>query len=173
MKKPQNTFLLALGGLSGSGKTATAHQVAQALHARDGTDIAVIEPDPIRKELLGVSPTTRLGDDAYIWEITKQVIAEMEQRTAALLAAGTSVIWTSTFAQEYQRQEKQDYAAAHGAQFAGFWLDAPQGVLLERVSLRELEGNDASDANADILLRQIERQQPVTDWPKINAAKPL
>lgn len=171
MAEPKKNFLLALAGLSGSGKTTVAREVVKELRDKHDVDIVVLEADPIRKEILGVSPTTRLDKDAYSWEVTKKVIAEMDQRTEDLFAEGKSVVWTSILVQERQRKEKQEFAEKNGVNFVGIWLEAPEHVLLERVEQRSREDNDASDAGVDIVKRQIERQQKVTDWPKVDAGQ--
>jgi len=162
-------FLLALGGLSGSGKTTAAHAVAKKLKKTRNIDAVVLESDPIRKDILGVSHTTRLDKDGYTWEVTKQVIAEMNRRTEELLAEGKSVIWTSTLVAENQRRKKEDYAKKVGVVFAGFWLETHEDVLIERVSKRTEAGTDASDATTEIVKMQIAQQESVTDWPKIDA----
>lgn len=169
----KNNFLLALGGLSGSGKTTAAHAVAQKLKEARGIDAVVLESDPIRKDILGVPHTTRLGKDGYSWEVTKQVIAEMSRRTEDLLADGKSVIWTSTLVAENQRKEKEDYAKQAGVTFAGFWLETHEDVLIERVTKRAEAGTDASDATAEIVKMQITQQKAVTDWPKIDAGRSI
>ncbi len=169
----KNNFLLALGGLSGSGKTTAAHAVAKKLKDTRGIEAVVLESDPIRKDILGVPHTTRLGKDSYTWEVTKQVIAEMNRRTAELLAEGKSVIWTSTLVAENQRKEKEDYAQQAGVAFAGFWLETHEDVLIDRVTKRAEAGTDASDATAEIVKMQIAQQKTVTDWPKIDAGRSI
>jgi hypothetical protein len=169
----KNNFLLALGGLSGSGKTTAAHAVAKKLKDTRGIEAVVLESDPIRKDILGVPHTTRLGKDGYTWEVTKQVIAEMNRRTEELLAEGKSVIWTSTLVAENQRKEKEDYAQQAGVVFAGFWLDTHEDVLIDRVTKRAEAGTDASDATAEIVKMQIAQQKTVTDWPKIDAGRSI
>lgn len=169
----KNNFLLALGGLSGSGKTTAAHEVAKKLKEAHGIEAVVLESDPIRKDILGVPHTTRLGKEGYAWEVTKQVIAEMNRRTADLLAEGKSVIWTSTLVAENQRKEKEDYAQQAGVAFTGFWLETHEDVLIDRVTKRVEAGTDASDATADIVKMQISQQKAVTDWPKIDAGRSI
>ena len=169
----KNNFLLALGGLSGSGKTTAAHAVAKKLKEARGIEAVVLESDPIRKDILGVPHTTRLGKEGYAWAVTKQVIAEMNRRTEDLLAEGKSVIWTSTLVAENQRREKEDYAKQTGVTFAGFWLETHEDVLIDRVTKRAEAGTDASDATAEVVKMQIAQQKAVMDWPKIYAGRSI
>jgi len=61
--------LIAIGGLSGSGKSTLARGIAQKIINPKASDhIILLSNDDIRKELWGVSKTTRLPSEAYTWE---------------------------------------------------------------------------------------------------------
>ena len=53
--------------------------------------------------------------------------------------------------------------------FRGIWLEAPKAALLERLEARR---NDPSDATAEVLLAQLQRDCGVIDWHLIDAAEP-
>ena len=57
---------------------------------------------------------------------------------------------------------------AHSAKvpFHGFWLDAPEDVLLERVNARR---GDASDADAAVLGMQLAGGTGSLSWQKVDA----
>src|SRR5690606_6065480 len=82
--------LIAIGGLSGSGKTTIAEALAAHVGAAPGARI--VESDRIRKTLHGVSPETRLPDKAYRPEVSERVYREMAWRANLVLAEGGSVV---------------------------------------------------------------------------------
>src|SRR5689334_5452433 len=61
--RPAPPRLLAVGGLSGSGKSAVARLLAPRLGRVPGA--LVLRSDEIRKQLCGVGPFDRLGRDGY------------------------------------------------------------------------------------------------------------
>ena len=169
MAVSEQAFLMVLAGLSGSGKTTIADHVAKELSRKHNMSVVVLDSDPVRKDILGVPHTTRLGEDAYAWDITKKVIAEMDKRTTDYLSKSTSVILTSILVEEAHRKEKQNFAENCHVPFIGLWLDAPEQILLQRVEKRSQQNTDASDANVAVVKKQIQAQESITDWPKINS----
>jgi aminoglycoside phosphotransferase family enzyme/predicted kinase len=89
--------LVLVGGLPGTGKTTLGGALADRFGA------VVLSSDRIRKELAGISPTTRagaaFGEGIYTRERTEAVYAELLQRAEQLLGHGESVVldasWTS------------------------------------------------------------------------------
>ena len=61
--RPIPPCLVAVGGLSGSGKTTLARRLAPSVGVAPGA--LILRSDLIRKMLLGVAPTTRLGPEGY------------------------------------------------------------------------------------------------------------
>jgi hypothetical protein len=51
--------------------------------------------------------------------------------------------------------------------FVGLWLDAQESLLRDRVGRRRL---DASDADEEVLGRQLARDTGVIDWRRIDAS---
>jgi len=160
-KQGSKPLLIAVGGLSGSGKTS----LARALLA--GVPNAVhLDSDRTRKELFGVSETTRLPPEAYSSQATFRLIKEMERRVKAHIAAGQSVIVSTTFQSAKSRHEQEKLAQETGAKFIGLWLQADLSVLFDRVAKRV---GDASDAGVDIVKMQASRSAGDIAWPVINA----
>src|SRR6056297_2800620 len=60
---PRAPRVVAIGGLSGSGKSTVAEAFAPRLGAPPGARI--VESDRVRKAMFGVAPGTRLPDEAY------------------------------------------------------------------------------------------------------------
>ena len=78
--------LVAIGGLSGSGKTTIAEALAAHVGAPPGARI--VESDRIRKALHGVPAETRLQDRAYRPEVSERVHREMARRAGLILSDG-------------------------------------------------------------------------------------
>lgn len=160
--------LIAIGGLSGSGKSTLARGIAQKILNPNASDhIVLLSNDDIRKELWGVSKTTRLPSKAYTWEATSKVIKASHQRASLALKAHKIVILDSIFNTESSRTDQEKLAKKHNADFFGFFLNCDTDVLLERVKNRALENKDASDAGPDIVMKQLEGHSNDTHWHKI------
>ena len=68
---PRRSRLVAIGGLSGSGKTALAMALASGIGRAPGA--VVLRSDVIRKRLMGVPATASLGPQGYTRELTARV----------------------------------------------------------------------------------------------------
>ena len=160
--------LLAIGGLSGSGKSTVAALVAPHLGAAPGARI--LNSDRIRKRLHGVSAETRLPESAYRPELSEMVYATMRQEAAQALAAGCSVIVDAVFDRPAERAAIESVATDAGCAFQGMWLEAPMATLLSRVNARR---NDPSDATADVLLAQVCRDCGEITWRRLEGKADL
>lgn len=156
--------LLAVGGLSGSGKSTVAAGLAPELGRKPGA--RVLRSDLLRKRLCGVAPEQRLPEEAYAPAVSRRVYDELGRRAGALLAAGCSVVADAVFAREEERAAIAAIAAGAGATFAGLWLDAPAGVMEARIRGRS---GDISDATPEVLRRQMGYDLGRLDWSRIDA----
>lgn len=157
--------IITIGGLTGTGKTTLADNLAARLTCQ-GQNAISLDSDRIRKELWGVSETTPLPEDAYEWDITEQVIAKTRELTQEHLAKGGIVIQSAGHVTQRSRNKIQKYAASIGAPHIGLFLTCPKGTLIERINKRQAEGNSASDAGIDILNRFIRAYDGNTNWTK-------
>lgn len=160
--------LVAIGGLSGSGKTTVAEALAPHIGAPPGARI--VESDRIRKAMHGVPAETRLPDKAYRPGVSKRVYREMAWRAGLILAEGGSIVADAVFDRPSDRDRIEKAAQDRGVAVAGFWLDADPLVLWQRVSERK---GGPSDATIDILTRQLQRNATQSSWRKINADRKL
>jgi uncharacterized protein len=157
--------LIAIGGLSGSGKTTVAEVLAAHVGAPPGARI--VESDRIRKAMHGVAPETRLPDKAYRPEVSSKVYREMAWRSSLILTESGSVVADAVFDSLANRELIEAAAAEAGVPFVGAWLETDPSVLWQRVSTRR---QGVSDATVDILSRQLQRRSGGVTWPKIDAA---
>lgn len=160
--------LVAVGGLSGSGKTTVAEALAAQVGAPPGARI--VESDRIRKAMHGVPAETRLPDRAYRPEVSDRVYHEMAWRAGLILSEGGSVVADAVFDRPADRERIEKAARDRGITFSGFWLEADPLVLWQRVSERK---GGPSDATIDILSRQLQRNATQVGWRKINADRKL
>ncbi|MBZ8132055.1 bifunctional aminoglycoside phosphotransferase/ATP-binding protein [Afifella sp. IM 167] len=154
--------LIAVGGLSGSGKTTIAGALAPKIGAPPGC--LHLRSDIERKRLAGVAETERLPAEAYSPEATERVYAALRQKAAQALAAGQSVVVDAVHATTEEREGIAAVAKGAGVPFAGLWLEAPIETLVERVAARR---HDASDATPGIVRRQARYQTGEIAWPRM------
>jgi predicted kinase len=157
--------LIAIGGLSGSGKT----MVAEALAPRIGTPpgARILESDRIRKALHGVSAEVRLANAAYQPTVSARVYAELVSKTAATLSDEGCVVSDAVFDDPAHRKAIEETARRRRVDFHGFWLNADPVLLRDRV-LRRQKG--PSDATVEVLEAQLLRQTANIDWTEIDAS---
>ncbi len=163
--EPPAPRLLAVGGLSGTGKSRLAASLAPSLGAAPGA--RVVRSDVIRKRLAGVDPLTRLGAEGYTAERTAATYRSVYDTTRAILSAGHAVIADAVFARPHERGAIAAVAAEAGVPFQGLWLEAPLDVMRERVIGRR---SDASDADADVVRRQSAYDIGTIEWDRVDSS---
>jgi hypothetical protein len=164
---PPAPRLVAIGGLSGTGKTTLARRMAPDLGGAPGA--VVLRTDEIRKRQAGVAPTERLPPSAYAPGTSDGVYAEMMALAGRCLAAGRSVILDAVFLRPDERAAAADVAGAAGVPFKGIWLEGQAGDLRQRLAARQ---GDASDAGPATLDEQLGRDPGPIEWARADAAEP-
>ncbi|MEX2616263.1 MAG: AAA family ATPase [Alphaproteobacteria bacterium] len=162
--EPRAAQLVAIGGLSGTGKSTVAGKVAPSLGRAPGA--LVLRSDVMRKRLFGVAPETRLDPTAYTRAISERVYDDIAERAALALDAGHCVVADAVFAREAERTAIAAVGRSCGVRVTGVWLDAPAAVLESRVAARR---NDASDAGPAVVRDQLDYDLGVMDWHRVDA----
>ncbi|MCJ1959911.1 AAA family ATPase [Novosphingobium mangrovi (ex Hu et al. 2023)] len=163
--KPSLARLVAVGGFSGTGKSTLAAHLASELGAVPGA--RWLRTDVLRKKLAGVAPETRLPESAYSRANSDAVYAGLLSLAEQTLRAGSSVIVDGVFARASERQTLVELADKVGVPFDGLWLEASREVLRTRVEQRI---NDASDANVEVLERQLDTDPgDLREWRSVCA----
>jgi aminoglycoside phosphotransferase family enzyme/predicted kinase len=162
---PGPPVLMAIGGLSGAGKSVLARALAPGLSPAPGA--IVLRSDVERKALFGAAETGRLPAQAYTAEVTAKTYAALAEKARCITAAGHSAIVDAVFAEPGERAAIADIAKAGRVPFYGLFLAATLATRLARVGARTA---DASDADAAVAKRQESYALGPLDWIAIDAS---
>jgi uncharacterized protein len=162
---PGPALLVAVGGLSGTGKSALARALAPELGAAPGA--VVLRSDVERKALFGKDEHENLPEAAYAPEVTARVYAAIADKARRGLAAGHSAIVDAVFAKPQERVLMEQSAQALGVPFHGIFLEADVATRIARVGSR---GRDASDADAAVARAQEEYDLGTLGWTRVDAS---
>jgi hypothetical protein len=159
--------VVAIGGLSGSGKSTVAAALAPQIGGAPGA--IHLRSDLERKAMFGVPPTERLPPAAYGKGTSARVYATLMDKARRVATAGRTVIVDAVFGTPDERAAVARVAQDLQVPFYGAWLNAPIEILQARVAARR---NDASDATVAVVDSQFDRIAPPTDWHVWNAEEP-
>ena len=160
---PPAPRLIAVGGLSGTGKSVLARALAPDLAPAPGA--VVLRSDVERKLLFGAAETEKLPPSAYTRAASARVYAALTEKAARVIAAGHSAVVDAVFA---DAQERAAVArAAAGAPFRGLFLTADLASRVARVGGRVL---DASDADAAVARMQEQYDLGRLEWASVDAS---
>jgi len=162
---PARPSLVAVGGMSGTGKSLLARNAARLLRPPPGA--VILRSDVIRKELFDVDPLTPLPETAYRAAVTERVYETMFARAGQITAQGYSVILDAAFLCESERRALDQRARTMAADYKPIFLDADQAIRLTRVASRS---RDASDATPEVAAQQEHYSIGQLDWPRIDAS---
>ena len=158
--------LVAIGGLSGVGKSAVAEAIAPVLSGVAGARL--LRTDVLRKRKANLRLEEKAEEKTYAPEQRAEIYREMAARAAAAVGAGASAVADATFLINSSRDAIAD--AARGAHFRAYWLDAPFSVRVARVMKR---AGDASDADVTVAAAQEEPDTLPSAWRRVNANQPV
>lgn len=164
--KTQPCRLIAIGGLSGSGKSTIARRLAPLLGTRPGARI--LRSDVIRKRLYGLMPEMPLPNAAYGADTSRSVYDTIRKKATVALKAGYTVIIDSVALLEEERRSFAAVAASANVPFTGIWLEVPAEAMASRLQSRQ---NDASDATPEVLQQQLGHDPGPIDWLRIDAGQ--
>ncbi|HUN48349.1 MAG TPA: AAA family ATPase [Stellaceae bacterium] len=166
--RPRAPRLIAIGGVSGTGKSSLARAVAPELGPVPGA--RMVHTDVIRKRLSGVAPETRLTVAAYSREMNDRVYGSLYTEAEAALRAGYAAIADAVFLLPEERAAIAATARSAGVPFIGIWLEAPEDVLAKRIAARH---GDISDANVEVLRLQLSHDPGAIDWHRLDAGRAI
>ncbi|HEY2530555.1 MAG TPA: AAA family ATPase [Xanthobacteraceae bacterium] len=162
---PPAPQFIAVGGLSGTGKTLLARALAPRLGPMPGA--VIVRTDFERKALFGVGETETLPATAYQPAVSERVYASVLQKARRILTAGHSAIADAVFARPSERAAVAAAAKTTGVPLRGLFLTAGLTTRLTRVGHR---APDASDADARVTREQEQYSLGAIDWAAIDAS---
>ena len=157
-RRPQ--LLLICHGFSGAGKSHHSAELLEPLEA------IRIRSDLERKRLFGLwgqaLAPPRQGDP-YAPAVSEELFAELlPAQAAAVLVAGFSAIVDATFLRQLDRQRMAAVAQAARVPLLILDFQVPVPLLRQRISARQQQGRDPSDADWAVLKQQIAMAEPLT-----------
>ena len=164
---PPPATMVAVGGVSGTGKTRLARDLAPGLGPAPGA--VHLRSDVIRKALFGVAPTDPLGPEGYTREATQATYDRMAAQARDVAGRGHAALLDATFLDGDAAADCAAAAAAAGVRFAGLWLTGDPDTLAARVAARR---DDASDADVAVLRRQLDHAAAPAGWSVVDAGGP-
>jgi uncharacterized protein len=162
---PPAPTLVAIGGLSGTGKSVVARGLAPFVAPEPGA--VVLRSDVLRKQHFQVHETDRLPKSAYQPEMTAQIYQTLVQRGIRILSQGHSVVADAVFAHEVERAAISAAARDLNVRFVGLFLVTDLATRLDRIGNRR---SDASDATAEIAQLQEKYNIGAVEWTIIDAS---
>jgi aminoglycoside phosphotransferase family enzyme/predicted kinase len=156
---PRPPLVVAVGGLSGSGKSTVAAAIAPEIGPPPGARI--VSSDRVRKRLFAVPVETRLPAECYSAAASERVYDAMITTAGRIARLGHGVVADGVFDRSGERARIRAAAEAAGLPFRGLWLEAPPEQLLERVAGRT---GDPSDATVAVVREQMARERDPLEW---------
>lgn len=136
----ERPWLVAVGGLTGTGKTTAARLLSAVLPA------SVISADETRKRLAGLGPNLHrylpADEGLYSPEMNRAVYQQLAEQAEAALSRGQWVILDATYRRRADREVLRELAGRPGAKFLFVECDAPEDVVRARLAGREARGGD-------------------------------
>lgn len=154
----QTPSLTLMFGVSGTGKSTVAAQLCER------TGAIAIRSDVERKRLFGLGPeeTSKLEQDIYSASANAQMLAQLMQQARHVLQAGFSCILDATFLRASDRDLAVALAQALALPCHILACEAPEADLRQRLTLRQAEGRDASEAGVAVMEQQRQILEPLT-----------
>ncbi|MCU0950344.1 MAG: AAA family ATPase [Burkholderiaceae bacterium] len=148
LAQPPAPQLVVMTGLSGSGKSRVAAELAMALGALR------VRSDVERKRLAGLAATARGAASLYAADMTARTYAQLGRIAGELLDAGLSVVIDAASLRADERRALAQVARARGCAADVVACEAPAAELARRIAARAQRGGDPSDATPALLLQQ-------------------
>lgn len=155
--QPQPPLLILMRGVSGSGKSTVARELAAhlpAIHVRSDIE---------RKRLFGLAPLAQsksgLGSGLYTADATLHTYERLKDIAQRVLDAGFSVVLDATFLKHSQRAKFETM----GNPCLILACEAPVEVLRARVAQRQAAQTDAAEADLAVLEKQLATHEALSE----------
>jgi len=160
LSQPGQARMLLMQGVSGSGKSRLAGEVAETLGA------VWLRSDVERKRLFGLGPfeaSDGVPGGIYTPDAGRRTFEHLLETARDLLGMGYTVIVDATFLKHAHRAPFVALARDSGGDWRILSLRADADLLRARVAERSVRGDDASEADLAVLEQQLTEQEPLDD----------
>ena len=158
---PRRPLLVMTRGLSGSGKTTVSGELVARLGA------VRVRSDLERKRLHGLaardSSDSPVGGNIYGSASSDATYAVLQDAARQALEAGLDMIVDASFLQRNRRTALSRVASASGARCLIVDCRASDAELRRRIAKRSAQGQDASEATAEVLDHQLAHRDDLSD----------
>ena len=146
--KTNNTILLILSGLPGTGKSYLADLIATNL------PVTVIETDFIRKHLFK-QPTYSWKENSSVFSLCHSLIEELLTNKISVLVDATNLL-------RQNRKKLYQIAKTNKSEILLIALTAPENIVIERLNQRTSNQNlNNSSADVDVYKKLKRTAQPI------------
>lgn len=151
-------------GVSGCGKTTVSQQLLE------NNNLIRVRSDIERKRLYGLKPQDQsksaLDNGIYTAEASQRTYKHLLNLAKMILECGYSAIIDATFLEYDWRAQFQALASQTSADFKIVSFEINQAELEQRVKKRTAEAKDASEADIEVLHKQLASLQPLNESEK-------
>jgi aminoglycoside phosphotransferase family enzyme/predicted kinase len=152
--RARGSSVLIVCGVAASGKTTLAERLA-AISGRPH-----LSSDLLRKRAAGLAPDEPAPPALYTRKAREEVYRRLGHEAAAALRQGKGAIVDATFHREFERFAFEEAVGEELATPMVVECTAPTATLLRRAEARADE-RSASDADIDVVLRQLGERDPL------------
>ncbi|MGA2284738.1 MAG: AAA family ATPase [Dehalococcoidia bacterium] len=157
--------VIAMVGVTGSGKSYLAHALASRLGA------VVISSDVTRKRLAGLDPMRQqpepIDSGIYSPEMTELTYAEMLLQAVPFLSRAKPVILDASFLSRQIRQRANQFAERAGVPFLAVECLAGEPLVRQRLQRRRRSAVwSPSDGRWEVYQAQLTRAEPLLELPE-------
>jgi len=161
--EPGSRYLALTCGVSGTGKSTLARQLAAA------TNAIQLRSDVIRKQLVGLKPrqsSAELDPDnpaaLYARHYSAATFERLQRLADQILQYGYGVIVDATFLQVSARRPFLQLVQQRQLPFKILYLELPVDQLRNRIRQRQQDSQDASEADVSVMERQLQQFEAFT-----------
>jgi len=159
--KANQQSLYITHGVSGSGKTTASQNLLEE------KALIRIRSDIERKRLFNLKATDNsqslVDGGIYTDEANLKTYQQLEIFAKIILIAGFNIVIDATFLKRENRKPFQDLAKELSAKFIIIELTNDKDTLKQRILNRSSDKNNASEADLDVLNKQLSHYQPLDD----------
>ena len=172
----KSPILYVFFGLIASGKSTLAMAWA------DHKQLPYYNSDRIRKELAGLSPTTRRRDSVdmgiYSRDFSRRTYGLLHQKAEMHLQQGESVILDASYQYAGDRQNLQELVKSMHGRVCFILCECPETEMLRRMKRRQKDPDAVSDGRWEVYQKQKGRFEAPeelsrTELIKINTEAPV